>query len=49
MPLDDRSTFIRSSRGGGGGPGGGLVNSLGSMLNETRGCASGQPVAAGVR
>jgi len=49
MPLDDKSTFIRSSRGGGGGPGGGLVNSLGSMLNETRGCASGQPVAAGVR
>ena len=39
MPLDDRSTFIRSARGGGGGGGGnGLVNSLGSMLNETRAC-----------
>ena len=38
MPLDDKSTFIRSSQGGGGG-GSGLMNSLGSMLNETRGCA----------
>jgi hypothetical protein len=37
MPLDEKSTFIRSASGGGGG-GGGLVNSLGSMLNETRGC-----------
>jgi hypothetical protein len=36
MPLDSRSTFIRSAQGGGGGSG--LVNSLGSMLNETKGC-----------
>ena len=39
MPLDEKSTFIRSQQGGGGG-GSGLMNSLGSMLNETRGCAS---------
>ena len=38
MPLDESSTFIRSVRGGGGGPGGGLVNQLGAMLNETRPC-----------
>ncbi len=42
MPLDEKSTFIRSTRGGGGGRGAGggsnLVNTLGSMLNETRGC-----------
>jgi hypothetical protein len=43
LPLDERSTFIRSQQGGGGGPGGGLVNSLGSMLNETRTCASMPP------
>jgi hypothetical protein len=48
MPLDDKSTFIRSAQGGGGGPGGGLSNSLGSMLNETRGC-SGQPGSPLVR
>jgi hypothetical protein len=42
MPLDESSTFIRSVRGGGSGPGGGLVNQLGAMLNETRGCASGR-------
>jgi hypothetical protein len=47
MPLDERSTFIRSSQGGGGG-GSGLVNSLGSMLNETRGC-TGRPLAPIVR
>jgi hypothetical protein len=41
MPLDEKSTFIRSSQGGGGGSG--LMNSLGSMLNETRGCAARQP------
>jgi hypothetical protein len=45
MPLDEKSTFIRSQQGGGGGSG--LTNSLGSMLNETRGCAlrldSGRP------
>jgi hypothetical protein len=49
MPLDEKSTFIRSVRGGGGGPGGGLVNALGSMLNETRGCAGGRPRPAGVQ
>jgi hypothetical protein len=42
MPLDASSTFIRSSRGSGGyggGGGGGLVNSLGPMMAETKGCA----------
>jgi hypothetical protein len=48
MPLDDRSTFIRSARGSNGGAGGnGLVNSLGSMLNESRGC--GRSPVSGVR
>ena len=37
LPLDARSTFIRSAQGGGGG-GGGLTNSLGSMQNETSNC-----------
>jgi hypothetical protein len=43
MPLDARSTFIRSSSQGRGGFGGGrgLVNSLGSMQDETRGCRGG--------
>ena len=50
LPLDDKSTFIRSSSQGGGGPGGGLMNSLGSMLGETRGCSvPGRGTAAGVR
>jgi len=36
LPLDDTSTFIRSTQGGGGGRG--LMNSLGPMKAETRGC-----------
>ena len=43
LPLDEKSTFIRSSQGGGGGPGGGLVNSLGSMQNETKNCGAVGP------
>jgi hypothetical protein len=41
MPLTPASTFIRSTQGsvgGGGGRGRGLVNSLGSMQQETSGC-----------
>jgi hypothetical protein len=38
LPLDEKSTFIRSSRASYGGPRGGLVTTLGSMLNETKGC-----------
>ena len=34
LPLDEKSTFIRSSRGGGSG----LTLSLGAMQAETRGC-----------
>jgi hypothetical protein len=50
MPLDDQSTFIRSAQGGGGGPGGGLVNSLGVMKTETQGCGgTNRSMAAGVR
>ena len=41
MPLDETSTFIRSSQGGGGFGGGGLMNSLGLMQQETRACAGG--------
>ena len=49
MPLDASSTFIRSRSGGGGG-GSGLVNYLGSMLDETRGCgAPSQRQPAGVK
>ena len=47
MPLDEKSMFIRSAQQGGGG-GGGLSNSLGSMLNETRGC-TGQSESPFVR
>jgi len=43
LPLDEKSMFIRSSQGMGGGSGSGLVNSLGSMQNETRGCGSVAP------
>ena len=46
MPLDDSSTFIRSGQGYGGGGGRGLSNSLGSMLTETRGCTSPDPLPA---
>jgi hypothetical protein len=38
LPLTSESTFIRSAQGGGGGRGGGLMNSLGSMQAETNGC-----------
>ena len=45
MPMDDTSTFIRSGQGGfgfGGRGGGGLQNSTGLMLAETRtGCGGG--------
>jgi len=37
MPLDARSTFIRSARAGGAG-GSGLMNYLGSMQDDTVGC-----------
>ena len=47
MPLDESSTFIRSVRGGGAG-GSGLVNQLGAMLNETRGCAGGRNLSPSV-
>jgi hypothetical protein len=39
LPLNEKSTFIRASRGSGGGPGGGLTTSLGSMLSETKSCS----------
>jgi hypothetical protein len=40
LPLDEKSTFIRSSRGGyRAGPGFGLATSLGGMLAETKGCS----------
>lgn len=42
LPLDDKSTFIRTSRGGGPSPsfgrGGGLMTSLGEMISETKSC-----------
>ncbi len=41
MPLTDRSTFIRSSQGRGGGGGSGLMNELGAMQAETRQCGGG--------
>jgi len=43
LPLLPSSTFIRSVRGGGGGPGGGLNSELGSMSADVKDCgASGQ-------
>jgi hypothetical protein len=38
LPLDETSTFIRSSRGGGSGRGFGLNLSVGAMAQEVRGC-----------
>jgi len=38
LPLDGHSTFIRSAQGGGFGPGGGFVSSLGAMADEVKGC-----------
>ncbi len=49
MPLDARSTFIRSEQGDryAGGSGRGLVNSLGPMQDEVRtGCGVSSPAAA---
>jgi hypothetical protein len=43
LPLDASSTFIRSQNGGGGGRGGGFVNSLGAMAAEVRGCGAPGP------
>jgi hypothetical protein len=49
MPLDEHSTFIRSSQGGGYSRGGGLMNSLGSMQAETRACGASQTGGSDVR
>jgi hypothetical protein len=40
LPLDASSTFIRSVRGGGFGPGMGLNSELGGMLAEVKDCGS---------
>jgi len=43
LPLEPSSTFIRSVRGGGAGPGGGLNSELGNMQADVKDCgASGQ-------
>ena len=43
LPLESSSTFIRSVRGGGAGPGGGLNSELGNMQADIKDCgASGQ-------
>jgi hypothetical protein len=43
LPLETSSTFIRSVRGGGGGPGTGLSSELGNMQADVKDCgASGQ-------
>jgi hypothetical protein len=39
LPLDETSTFIRSVRGGGFGPGFGLNSQLGAMASEVKSCA----------
>jgi hypothetical protein len=50
LPLDDHSTFIRSTGGGGRGyGGGGLMSYLGSMREETRGCGTGRQPSSVVR
>ena len=48
MPLDASSTFIRSASAGGG-RGGGLVNYLASMQDDTRSCRAPHPAPAAVR
>jgi hypothetical protein len=40
LPLDGHSTFIRSAQGGGFGPRGGFVSTLGAMADEVRACRS---------
>jgi hypothetical protein len=40
LPLDETSQFIRSTRGGSFGPGGGLSSELGGMLAEVKPCAA---------
>jgi hypothetical protein len=40
LPLDGHSTFIRSAQGGGFGPGGGFVSSLGAIADEVKRCQS---------
>jgi hypothetical protein len=47
LPLADRSTFIRSTQGGGGGRG--LVNSLALIKADTRACLGGQTGPPDVR
>ena len=43
LPLEPSSTFIRSVRGGGAGPGAGLNSELGNMQADVKDCgASGQ-------
>ncbi len=42
MPLDEASTFIRTSQGGAGGGGNGLMTYLGPMQSETKGCGVGR-------
>ncbi len=41
LPLEASSTFIRSVRGGGGGPGGGLNSELGNMQADIKDCGAG--------
>jgi hypothetical protein len=41
LPLEPSSTFIRSVRGGGVGPGMGLNSELGNMRADTKDCAAG--------